>query len=74
MASTVYIKIKIEWDYVHRTVTFSIPSYVCKDLHIFQNILRGGKDYSPHTCAPIQYGHKFQYANPLDAAEYLSEK
>ena len=51
-----------------------MPSYVRKDFHIFQQILRGDKEYSPHTCAPIQYGQKIQYANPLYAAEYLSDK
>ena len=49
-------------------------SYVYKALHIFQHILKGGKEYSPHTCAPIQYGKKIQYADPLDTAEYLSDK
>ena len=56
MVETVYIGIKVEWDYVHRTVTLSMSSYVCKALHRFQNITRGGKEYSPHTCAPIYYG------------------
>ena len=51
-----------------------MPSYVCKALHRFQHILRGDKEYSPHNCAPIQYGQKVQYADPLDAAEYLSDK
>ena len=74
MAVTVYIGIKLEWDYVHRTVTLSMPSYVWKALHRFQHILRGGKDYPPHTCAPIHYVQKVQYADPLDAAEYLSDK
>ena len=74
MVATVYIGIKLEWDHVHRTVTLSMPSYVRKDFHIFHNILRGGKEYSPHTCAPIQYGQKVQYADPLDASEYLSDK
>ena len=49
-------------------------NYVRKDLHRFQHILRGGKEYSPHICAPIQYRHKIKYADPLDAEEYLSEK
>ena len=74
MAATIYIRINIKWYYVHRTVTLSIPSYVRKALYIFQHILGGGKDYSPHTCAPIQYGQKFQYVDPLDVAEYLSDK
>ena len=51
-----------------------MPSYVHKALHRFQHILRGGKDYSPHTCDPIQYGQKIQYSDPLDTAEYLSDK
>ena len=47
---------------------------MCKALHRFQHILRGGKENSLHTCAPIQYGQKVQYADPLDSAEYLSDK
>ena len=74
MEAKVYIGIKLMWDYVHRTVTLSIPSYVHKALHRFQHILRGVKEYSPHTCAPIQYGQKIQYADPLDTAEYISDK
>ena len=74
MVATVYIKIKLEWYYVHRTVTFSMPSYVCKALHRLQHILRWGKEYSPHTCSQIQYGQKVQYADPLYASEYLSYK
>ena len=74
MEAILYNPIKLEWDCVHRTVTFSIPNYVRKYLHRFQHILRGGKEYFPHLCAPIQYGQKVLYADPLDAAEYFSEK
>ena len=35
MEATVYIGIKLTWDYVHRTVTLSMPSYVQKALHRF---------------------------------------
>ena len=68
MDATLYIGIKLKWDYVHRTVTLYMPPYVHKALHRFQHILRGGKEYSPHTCAPIHYGQKIQYADPLDTA------
>ena len=74
MEATVYIGIKLTWGYVHRTVTLSMPSYVHKALHIIHHILRGGKEYSQHTCASIQYGHNIQYADPLDTTEYLSDK
>ena len=43
MEATVYIGIKIKWDYVHRTVTLSMPSYAHNSLHRFEHILRGGK-------------------------------
>ena len=36
--------------------------------------MMGDKEYSSHICAPIQYGQKIQYTDPLDAAEYLSDK
>ena len=74
MAATFYIRIDLEWDYVHRTVTLSMSSYVRKSLHRLQNILRGGKDCSPYTCAPIQYIQKVKYTDPLDAADYISDK
>ena len=35
-----------------------MPNYVHKDCTYFKKNLRGGKEYSPHICAPIQYGHK----------------
>ena len=74
MKATVYIGTKLDWDYVNSTVTLSMKNYVRKALQIFQHIMMGGKEYSPHICAPIQYGKKIQYADPLDAAEYLSNK
>ena len=74
MSAALYIGINLEWDYVHRTVKSLMPSYVLKALQRLQHILRGGKNYSPHTCVPIHYGQKFQYTDPLDAAEYLSDK
>ena len=74
MVATLYIGIKLEWDYVYRIVTLSMPSYVRKALHRFQHILRGCKEYSPHTFARIQYGQKIQYAEPLDTSDYLSDK
>ena len=43
MAAIVQTGIKLEWDYVHRTVTLLMTIYVRKALHIFQHILRGGK-------------------------------
>ena len=69
MEATVYIRINLDWEYVNRTVTLSISNYVNKALHRFEHILMGGKEYPPHICAPIQYGQKIQYADPLDAAE-----
>ena len=74
MGAVVYTRIKLDWYYVHRTVTLSIPNYVRKNLHIFQHIMMGDKEYSPHICSPIQYGQKIQCADPLDAAEYQSDK
>ena len=64
MEATVYIVIKLDWDYVSRTITLSMPNYARKALRRFQHILMGGKEYSPHICAPIQYGQKIQYTDP----------
>ena len=65
MEVNVYIGIKMDWEYVNRTVTLSMPNYVSKTLHRFHHILMGSKDYSPNICAPIQYGKKIQYVEPL---------
>ena len=69
MEANIYIAINMDWDYVNITVTLFMTNYVRKALHIFQQILMGGKEYSPHICAPIQYGQKIQYDDPLDALE-----
>ena len=74
MEAKVYIGIKLDWYYINRTVILSMPNYVRKFFHRFQHILMGGKDQSPHICAPIQYGQKIQYEDPLYASEYLSDK
>ena len=74
MEETVYICIKLCWDYVNITVTLSMPNCVCKALHRVQYILMGGKKYSFHIYAPMKYERKIQYADPLNAAEYLSDK
>ena len=55
-------------------MSYCMPNYVRKDLNRFKHILMGGKEYSPHIRAPIQYGQKIQHADPLDASEYLSDK
>ena len=43
MEVTVYIGIKLYWDYDNRTVTLSMPNYVRKSFQIFQHIMIGGK-------------------------------
>ena len=43
MEAKVYIVIKLDWDYLNRTVILSMPNYVRKALHIFQNILKSVK-------------------------------
>ena len=45
MEATIYIGIKLDWDYVHKTVTLSMSNYVRKALHRFKHIMRGGKEY-----------------------------
>ena len=47
MEATVYIGIKLDWDYVHITVTFSMPNYLRKALHIFQHITRAARSTPP---------------------------
>ena len=74
MEADVYIGINLYWDYVNKTITFSMPNYVRNALHRFQHIFMVGKEYSPHICAQIQYGQKIQYANHFYSSGYLSDK
>ena len=74
MEVTIYIEINLGWEYENRTVTFSMQNYVRKALHKFQHIHMVCKEYSPHICNPIPYVQTIQYAYPLDASEYVSNK
>ena len=67
MEATVYIGIKLDWEYVRRTVTLPMSNCVRKALYRFQHIMRGYKEYSPHIYALIRYGQKIQYTDPLAA-------
>ena len=59
MEANVYIVIKLDWYYFNITVTFSMPNYVCKALHIFQHILMGGKSTPPISALPSNMDIKF---------------
>ena len=70
----IYIGIKLDWDYIQKTVVLSMPNYVRNTLHKFGYTLAAGPEYSPYTCAPIQYGQKIQNSDPADTSDNLSPK
>ena len=66
------ITLTLDWDYQHRTLETSVPSYVKKTLHELQHPMSAKPQHAPATAAPIQYGAKQQPAIPEDTSPTLS--
>lgn len=56
----VYCGLHLEWDYVKRTVTLSMPEYIKEALIRFGHIFPKRPQHSPHPFTPPQYGAKQQ--------------
>jgi len=68
-----YIGITLDWDYKRRRVHLSILNYVNKALQLFQDKVQK-EQHSPHTCAPIIYGAKVQYAKQAEKSPAVDVK
>ena len=60
----IFLGIHLDWDYVNRTVTISMPNYVNKALSIFQHKNPKHDQHSPHPHTTPDYGANIQYAPP----------
>ena len=74
--ASLYICIKLKWDYTAGHVDLSMPKYVAKELHKFKQSLQkfhpnNNPEYSPHKHVEPNYGQKVQYAEPVNDAPTL---
>ena len=70
-----YCGLAIDWNYDKGYVDISMPGYVSKSLERLQHKPTVHPQYSPHKCAPIQYGQKgTQQSTEQDTTALLSKK
>jgi hypothetical protein len=69
-----YCGIKLEWDYVGRTVDISMPGYITKKLQEYKHIKAKTKQTCPYTPAPKQFGLEAQGPLPQDESPLLNKK
>jgi hypothetical protein len=63
----------MDWDYEKDEVHCSIPGYVKAALKCLKHERPSKPQHQPYPHAPIQYGAKAQYAEPLDTSPPLHE-
>ena len=69
-----YCGLNLEWDYYKREVLVSMPKYVTKSLHKFQNTTPKRTQYAPHQWTRPKYGATKQLATPLDTSPPIPEE
>ena len=69
-----YFGLNFDWDYYKRGFMVSMPNYVTKALHKFQNSTQRRAQYAPHKWTRPNYCATKQLANPLDTLPPISEE
>jgi hypothetical protein len=69
-----YCGIKLEWDYVGRTVDISMPGYIEKKLQEYKHVKSKAIQNCPYTPAPKQFGSEAQRPLPPDSSPRLDKK
>ncbi len=69
-----YCGIKLDWDYVGRTVDISMPGYIAKKLQEYNHIKSKMVQNCPYTPAPKQFGSEAQQPLPPDSSPRLDKK
>jgi Reverse transcriptase (RNA-dependent DNA polymerase) len=64
--------ITLDWDYVNRHVTLSMPGYVAAALEEFQHPTPTRREHQPYRHNPPNYGQKIQYTEAEDTTEPLN--
>jgi hypothetical protein len=73
-SGNLYCGIKLDWDYVGRTVDISMPGYIAKKLQEYNHITSKNIQTCPYTPAPKQFGSEAQRPLPPDSSPRLDKK
>ena len=65
--------IKLNWNYLTRTVDLSMPGYIDQALHKFQHPNPRKPQHAPHQHQAPQYGTKIQLTEAADTSPILSK-
>jgi hypothetical protein len=63
---TLFLGMKIAWDYTNATINIPLPGYTTTYLDRFQNPTSGRTQHSPHAWTKPQYGSNPQLTPPPD--------
>ncbi len=74
-SGNLYCEIKLDWDYIERTVDISMPAgYISKKLQEYNHVRSKTMQTCPYTPPPKQYGSDAQRPLPPDVPPLLDKK
>ncbi len=73
-SGNLYCGIKLDWDYIGRTVDISMLGYIVKKLQEYNHIKSTTLQTCPYTPAPKQFGSEAQRPLPPDLSPLLDKK
>ena len=73
-SGNLYCGIKLDWDYIGRTVDISMPGYIEKKLQEYNHVRAKTMQTCPYTPAPKQFGSAAQRPLPPDISPLLDKK
>jgi hypothetical protein len=65
--------IKLEWDYMMKTVDLSMRGYITQAVYKFQHKTPKLQQHAPHKHNQVQYGRKFKLTEPANTSPPLSK-
>jgi len=68
-----YCGIKLNWDYVRRTVDISMPGYIQKKLQEYEHVMPKKPQHCPYSPEPKQFGSEAQRPLPGDSTPFLDD-
>jgi hypothetical protein len=69
-----YCGVKLNWDYINRTVDISMPRYIMIKLQEYEHVMPARPQHCPYSPKPKQFGSKAQRPLPEDTSPLLDEK
>jgi len=73
-SGSLYIGVSLDWNYIDRNVTCSMPGYIPKLLNKLKHIAPSTPQFSPNPSPHITYGAKIQLAKDEDTSPPLDSK